>query len=383
LQGVKITTDYDRSQLSINSCCGGYAGGEQGLDVVSNYYTGLENTQNTFGTPPVPSASYGGFHTGFMNTLNASDSGQKFGQWNVLNCYGTGDCIGNFAQLSADGGINRKDDEGIHWADIGVTEDVNVFTGTLTGSPATGATTLTTNCTYGCGTQGMDRLLIDTNPAKDLTGVFDGPYTDLGTPHGIIVSPIGTQIPNAIIDSNSSLPISTLVTLCYAGSDNGVGGAAGCPTNGTAPTGYILANVNSPSQQAPSSPIVTSVMDAWTNIPPQFCTNTTLQSSSSGSACYMPASGVGCLSDAQEYETVNYTYNSTTQQVTLLNLTSSHVNGMTFATGGLCGYAIEQAGTIYTGTGTYGVQSQVFPVEGTLDAHTIYYISQRTNKREE
>ena len=95
----------------------------------------------------------------------------------------------------------------------------------------------------------------------------------------------------------------------------------------------------------------------------------------------MPASGVGCLTDQQEYETVSYTYNQSTQQITLNNLTSSHLNGMVFATGGLCGYAIEQASSIYHGgTGGGGVQSQVFPVEGTLDAHTIYYITQRSNE---
>ncbi len=367
LQGVKITSDFDRSEYSIDSCCGGYAGSEQALDVVSNYYTGMDNTQNTFNN--VPMFSYGGFHTGLLNTLNSWDSGQKFGQWNVTNCYGVGDCLGQFDQLVADGGINRRDDEGVHWADIGVGEDPNVFTGVITGSVATGATTISTSCTYGCATQGQDRLLIDTNPAKLIQGTFK-----VG-----LIYPIA-QMPPGVTDPTANYPVSTFALLCYAGDDNGAGGATACAP-GNAPTGYIPPNAQSATLEAPASTIVTSVVASYSGIPAGVCTSANLQSSNPAAACYMPASGVGCLTDLEEYETVNYTFNAATQQITLDNLRFPHVNGMAFATGGLCGYAVEVAADIYTyGTGGNGVQSQVFPVEGALNATTLYYIPQRTNE---
>jgi len=378
ISGLRTTTDFDLSSVQALSGSG-YAGTPTGYANYVNEFTGRNNTQNTFGGVPMV-GGYGAYLQGFDNFVSRWDSGQTFGVQAGVSCHGTGDCMWEDSSVTADGGINRSDDEGVHWADTLVTEDPNVFTGTITGSPSQGATTITTSCTYGCATQGQDRLLIDTASSKILTGTFDGAYYDSsGVIHGAIPS-VG-QIPSAVIDSNSSWPVSTLVTLCYAGSDNGAGGAAGCPTNGTAPSGYIPPQATSPTQQAPSTPIVTQVMDSYPNIPSQFCTNSTLQSSNSGAACYMPASGVGCLTDQQEYETVSYTYNQSTQQITLNNLTSSHLNGMVFATGGLCGYAVEQASGIYHGnTGGNGVQSQVFPVEGTLDAHTIYYITQRSNE---
>ena len=96
----------------------------------------------------------------------------------------------------------------------------------------------------------------------------------------------------------------------------------------------------------------------------------------------MPTSGVGCLTDQNYDETVNYTYNSSTQQITLLNLNFVHSNAMVFATGGLCGYAVEVAADIYpaNSTGGQGVQSQVFPIEGSISTTTFYYLPRRTNE---
>ena len=366
VQAVKIVSDFDRSQYDLNNCCGGYVGNEEALFLQSNYYTGLDNTQNTFNG--VPKYNYGGFHVGLRNELNTWDSGQKLGQWSIINCYGVGDCIGNFNQMVVDGGVNRADDEGAHWADTGVTEDPNVYTGTIYSAVTTGATVVPTSCTYGCNTQGQDRLLIDTNATKDITGTFQA---------GGINST--NQVPASVIDPTANYPVSTIVSLCYAGSDNGASGVAGC-VNGSAPSGYIPPQQNSPSQEQPLASVTTNVLASYSGQPSYICTNATLQSSNSAASCYMPASGVGYLTDANEYESVNYTYNSTTQQITLLNLRFPHSNGMVFATGGLAGYAVEVKGDIYGSVpGGGGTESQVFPVEASASATDLIYISQRTN----
>lgn len=363
--GESITADFDLSPLTIQGY--GNVGAGTSLAINANFYTGLDNTQNSFSG--IPMILYGGFHVGLWNAVNAWDSGQKFGQWNVTNCYGAGDCIGQFNQIVADGGINRRDDEGVHEADISVTEDPNVFTGTISGTVATGAATILTSCTYGCATQGQDRLLIDTNSAKELHGTFQ-----VGT-----IS-VNNQMPPGVIDPSANYPVSTFALLCYAGSDNGAGGASGCAA-GSAPSGYIPPSPSSPSLEAPVSSIVTSVVASYAGIPAGVCTSANLQSANPAAACYMAASGVGCLSDLEEYETVNYTYNSSAQTITLSNLRFPHVNGMAFATGGLCGYAVEVAADVFgTAPGGNGVQSQVFPVEGSMNATTLYYIPQRTNE---
>ena len=367
-QGFRLVTNFDVSQYTMNTCCGGRDNGPGGFTNIFTEYTGSNNTQNTFGGIPMV-GGYGAIRPGIFNSVTRYDSGQTFDEWQQLNCHGTGDCIGHFEQLFADGGINRVDDEGVHLADTSVEEDQVVFTGTISSAATTGATTVTVTCTIGCATQGQDRLLLDTNSAKTISGTF----TTLAT------APVN-QFPAAITDANANYPVTTFVSLCYAGSDNGAGGAAGCPTNGTAPSGYIPPQATSPTQQAPNSPIVTSILPSYPNQPGYVCTNTTAQSGNSAAACYMPASGVGCLTDQQEYETVNYTYNSATQQVTLLNLTSSHLNGMSFGVGGLCGYAVEETRTIYHDGGTQGVQSVVLPVAGTPTSTSLLYIFQRVNE---
>ena len=366
IQGFPLQSNLDFSGYQVNQGSG-LQGTPGGFKLTTNYYGLTENTQNTFGGVPMV-GGYGAYLDGIMDNINRYNSGQTFGTYNTINCYGTGDCMMHFDTVSADGGINRIDDEGVHWADSLVTEDPNVFTGTVTGTPATGATTIATNCSIGCKTQGADRLLIDTTASKDITGTFNqGSFTDTVN-----------QVPFAISDPNASYPVSTIFALCYSGSDNGAGGTAGCPTNGTAPSGYIPPQSTSPTQQSPAASIATTILPSYPGQPSYFCTPTTIQTTTPGAACYLPASGVVCLSDAQEYETANYTYSGGT--MTLLNLQSSHLNGMTAAVGGLCGYAVEASNSIYSGGGTSGVQSQVFPIEGSPNATTILDITQRTNE---
>lgn len=302
-------------------------------------------------------------------------SGQMEAVTNNVNCHGTGDCLGMTLNVTCDGGVNSANDEGCHGGDWNVSEDPKVYTGTLPAAVAVGATSFMTNGTNGQGTQGQDRLLVDLT-----TGVISGNSFASGT-GSLATGPAGNSAisPPSATDPSANYPVSTMVQLCYPGNDNGAGGAAGC-TAGSQPTGYIP---SAPNMINPASSITTNVVASYTGTAPQtglpanFCTPATLQSSNSAAACYLPASGTACISDQEEYESVNYTYNATAQTITLLNLRFPHENGVFFAHGGLCGYAVESAADIFTsGPQSY---SQVFPVLGSPTSTSLYYISQRTN----
>jgi hypothetical protein len=312
-----------------------------------------------------------------LNTTNYS-SGQEEAIQNNVHCYGTGDCIGMTQLVSCDGGMNASDDEGCHGGDWTVTEDPLIYKGTVTTAAAVGATVVHTNGTAGQGTEGQDRLLLDINSADIITG-----NSITGYAGALPTGPTGSSAnnPDSAQDSNANFPVSTMVQLCYAGSDNGAGGAAGC-TVGQQPMGYIP---SAPGMINPAASVVTNVTASYiaaapdTGLPAGFCTPTTLQSTTPGAACYLPTTGVACLTDQEEYETVNYAYNSSTQQITLLNLRFPHLNGVFFAHGGLCGYAVEQQADVFTGDGNNNGISQVFPVEGSPNSTSFYYVSQRVN----
>jgi hypothetical protein len=280
--------------------------------------------------------------------------------------------------IKCDGGMNASNDEGCHGGDFQVTEDPAIYKGTVTAAAAVGTTLVKTNGTAGWGTEGQDRTLLDTNPADIISGTSITGYSgSLATGPS---SP-SSAVPNEAVDSNANYPVSTMVQLCYPGSDNGKGGAAGC-TAGSQPLGFIP---SAPNKINPAASIVTNVVASYTATAPQtglpagFCTPTTLQSSNSSAACYLPATGTACITDQEEYETVNYTYNSSTEQVTLLNLRFPHTNGLFFAHGGLCGYAVESQADVFSGDDNNNGISQVFPVEGSPNSTSFYYISQRVN----
>lgn len=322
------------------------------------------------------------FFKTYYTNLNMVSTNYSAGQLqainNVVNCHGTGDCLAMSTAVTCDGGLNAGNDEGCHGGDFNVQEDPTLYTGTMTAALSVGGTLAQTNATNGGGTQGQDRLLLDTASTAVISGNSFSGYTGPGPTGPSNASAVN---PNLVADANAAYPVSTMIQLCYPGSDNVAGGAAGC-TAGSQPVGAIPA---APNMINPAPSITTNVVASYTATSPQtglpagFCTPSTLQSSNSAGACYLPASGTACISDQQEYESVNYTYDSTAQTVTLLNLRFPHANGVFFAHGGLCGYAVEQASDIFTGDGNNNAISQVFPVLGSPNSTSLYYISQRTN----
>jgi trimeric autotransporter adhesin len=356
-----------------------YSGNAAGSEYVQTTdYAGGYNFDNYFG--------YGQpeyfFKTYYDNLYLASTnytSGQQEAFQNLVNCHGVGDCLAMTTLVSCDGGVNTANDEGCHGGDFTVTEDPAIYKGTVAATAAVGTTVVATNGTAGWGTEGQDRQLLDTNPAVVITGSSITGYAG-----ALPTGPSGNSAvnPPSATDSNANLPVSTMIQLCYAGANNGVGGAAGC-TQGNQPTGFIP---SAPNMINPAASVVTNVVASYsaasspqTGLPAGFCTPSTLQSSNSAGACYLPPTGTACITDQEEYETVNYTYDSSSQQVTLLNLRFPHLNGLFFAHGGLCGYGVENQADVFSGDSNNNGISQVFPVEGSPNSTTFYYVSQRTN----
>ncbi|MGC1782761.1 MAG: hypothetical protein WA708_09600 [Acidobacteriaceae bacterium] len=371
--GNSITADYtlDFQQWPL------YSADNPGTEILNaNDYQGGYNFYNYYNGNQ-PQYFFKTYYSNLdLNTTNYS-SGQQEAIQNNVACHGTGDCIGMTQLVTCDGGMNGSDDEGCHGGDWTVTEDPLVYKGTVTQAAAVGATVIHTNGTAGQKTQGQDRLLVDTNSADIITGTSITGYTG-ALPTGNNNS---ADNPLSAQDSNANFPVSTMVQLCYAGSDNGAGGAAGCAA-GSQPTGFIP---SAAGMINPPASVLTNVVASYTasapstGLPAGFCTPSTLQSTNSGGPCYLPPSGVACVTDQEEYETVNYTYNSAAQQITLENLRFPHLNGLFFAHGGLCGYAVEQQSDVFGGDGISNGISQVFPVEGSPNSTSFYYISQRVN----
>lgn len=367
-----ITLDYQKWPT--------YQGNAAGSEYLQTTdYAGGYNFYNYFGYNQ-PHYFFKTYYDNLTLATTNYTSGQQEAIENVVNCHGTGDCLAMTTLLTCDGGMNTSDDEGCHGGDFQVTEDPVVYRGTVTsGGAAVGATTISTVGTAGQGTEGQDRLLLDMNPSDTIAG---NSITSYQAP--LVTGPSNNSAisPDSASDSNASFPVSTMIQLCYAGPDNGVGGSAGCVA-GKQPTGFIP---SAPNMINPATSVVTDVVASYspqsspqTGLPNGFCTPSTLQSTNPGAACYLPPSGTACIADQEEYETVNYTYDASTQQVTLLNLRFPHLNGLFFAHGGLCGYGVEEQADIFSGDGNNNGISQIFPVEGSTNSTTFYYISQRTN----
>ncbi len=239
------------------------------------------------------------------------------------NCYGVGDCLLGGMFMQASGGFRDDADEGSHPFDRVFTEDTRVFTGTCASGCSTGSTLLQIASIANNGTQGEGRYLVNTNPAKAITG---GVLTGAGA--------AGGRQPSATF-SGVSFPVSVFLA-----------------TAQTIPT-----QSNSINPGTVTVPIATSALPAG------FANNT---------AALPATSGVACVSDVTfpdqrplNFETAAYTVvDGTHLQLTLIR---PHANGATVAAGGLCGYGLEQKVDTVNGI------RQVFPVIGSPNSTSLLY----------
>jgi hypothetical protein len=240
------------------------------------------------------------------------------------NCYGIGDCLLGGWGITSSGGFRDDSDEGAHPFDLLMREDPNVFEGTCATGCTSGSTSLQLSVTANGGTQGEGRYLIDTNPAKTITGGTIVAGTNTGA---------GARQPQASF-TGTSFPLSTFLETAQT-----------IPTQAT-----IL------------SPGTVSVAIATGGVPSGFQTSTT---------ALPTAAGVACVTDATNsnlplnYEMAAYTTIDGSHLRMTLN--KAHASGATIAVGGLCGYGIEQ--TVDTSAGI----RQVFPVVGSTSPTTLLY----------
>jgi hypothetical protein len=180
------------------------------------------------------------------------------------------------------------------------------------------------NATFGGGTQGEGRYLIDKNPAKTITT-------------GQLVS-AGANVFTTANFTGTNFPVSVFLQLTAAATSQAKDIAPGTVT----------------------LPIATS------GVPAGFAVNTN----------QLPGnSGVACVADTDDsrfpnFEMVNYTVVDASHITLTLN--KVHGVGAVIAAGGLCGYGLEQT------VDTTGAIRQVFPVVGAISATSLYYASAST-----
>ncbi len=107
--------------------------------------------------------------------------GNMLGLSNLVTCYG---------------GFNSEADLGCHAMDNIVAQGTVEYSGTLTGSPSPGATTLSVSATQGEYTQGAQRFLVKTNAGTISSGT---------------ISAIANNYPTVVTGSGTAWPVSTVV----------------------------------------------------------------------------------------------------------------------------------------------------------------------------
>ena len=242
--------------------------------------------------------------------------------WNQ-NCYAVGDCLMGGMYMTAAGGFRDDADEGSHPFDLSFQEDSVVFTGSCSTGCSTGSTSVQVAVTTGAGTQGEGRYLIDKNPAKVLTG-----GSVIGGSNAVGALPVA-------LFSGTSFPVSVLLETAQT-----------IPTQAT--------------QIAPGTvtvPIVTA------SVPTGYATST---------AALANASGVACIADPTVGDSRPLNFETGAYLVVdashiSLTLHRAHAAGAAIATGGLCGYGLEQ--TVDTQAGI----RQVFPVIASTSATSLVY----------
>lgn len=460
--------DWDLDPAEKMAATDNLGGNVTTTESLTNYYRGGWDFLPPYTLPQT--YAYQNFRYGRTNDIYAYTSGITFGDYTNILSHSKGDTIRSWTSTIVDGGINASNSQGTKDAIHGVSEDTTVYAGTISGSPGTGATTVNVNCSQGCLTQGSGRLLVGTSP------LYTGPhFTNSVGPQTTGTATNSAIMPPSVSDSTQSFPVSTIIQICYPGSDNGAGGATGC-TAGSQPVGVIpeqnnhlaitggsvtsgvatfsigpaspqttpvtlvpgmqvilygfsltgpaaflnqqkvtvlsaglsstqfeanvtganTANVGTgfstytPMGFNPAPSITVNVVAPYTGtggntngLPAGFCSSSTLQSSNPTGSCYLPASGVATVTDGLEQESVNFTYNSTAQTITITNMYFPHLNGAMFAYGGLAGDAVEDLSSKASNftPGTTGTIDEIFPIAASLNSTTFYYVTQRTNEQ--
>jgi hypothetical protein len=195
--------------------------------------------------------------------------------------YSHGDALGFANYVHCWGGFTAQMDEGCEAQDNQVLQGTVAYAGTLTGSPASRATSVTVAPTQGPHTQGAERFLIDTTAAKTIK---TGTISDISGAGGT---------PTAVTGSGTAWPISTAI-------------------------GQLGTAVSAPGSATVS--------------PNNF---------SVGSLSVLSPSSLVCIADGAAFEMVYPS--AVTASSFSAAFTKPHPATATISTGGLCGYLLDLA----------------------------------------
>lgn len=302
---------------------------QQQTSINQSVFNGPGNQINGFGGVNLKSYDFGP-----VTTMNSSDQGQHIGKQENLHCYGVGDCIGGAREMFVvdDGGASTYNDEGAHGGDFQVGEDLLVFAGSVSSTPAADATTFQTSVSAGAGTQGNGRYIIDKTHV--VSGSFPSEYVSA------TVNSVG-QSPPMETFVGTSFTTGWVAMVCDPAVDT-------C-NNGLDPTGKI----NSVAGGYAPGPVTFDIVTSAPSMRTGYSTST------SGLA----STGIACVADSEYFETTTYTVDSSSTLT--INLRKPHYDGMTVGIGGGCQEGLEVTGGTYIIGSTH--YRQVWPVVGNFN----------------
>jgi hypothetical protein len=204
-----------------------------------------------------------GQHLNIALGTQSTSLGNTMGLSNIVTCYG---------------GYNAQNDLGCHAMDNFIGQGTVEYSGTLTGSPSTGATSVTVSVTQGKYTQGAGRFLVKTNAGTISSGTLAAITNNYGAAA-------------VITGSGTSWPLSTVVA-------------------------QLGANISAPG--------------VATVTPGSFTV---------GSLSSLSTSSLVCVSDQESFEMVYPT--AITSTTLTANFAKIHTSNATISSGGVCGYLVD------------------------------------------
>lgn len=196
-------THYVTSPLSSVSANNVYAAAWQ-----TNF---LNNTQNVNENGYTNKTNIGSLYVQNNSWSKAQVIGSSF----LTNCYGNGDCVGLNGGASDFGGSDAGSDEGMHPISVSASQGWIEYSGTISGSPGTGATSIAIAPTQGGGTQGQGRFLIDVTKATNT-----GTISSISGTGFVTVTGSATSWPTASTTTTTSAAITVTGSNLTPGSVN-------------------------------------------------------------------------------------------------------------------------------------------------------------------
>jgi hypothetical protein len=289
--------------------------------------------------------------------VDRNTSGATMGRAMTLWCNAPGDCVGDDSNIFGPAGASAPFDEGIELWSHAVSQSINVYRGSLTGTPSTGATQLViapasrsgTANDWVAGTQGENRWLIDTQSGKSTTIT-------------------GTALADDV------QPFSDPAAGCQGGSCNYftqiTSSTSATPSTGW---GYLTSAIT-----VPAGSLIPGTQT--------FTINVSGGSFAAGLACLADEAGTGFVQHLGNFETI--TISGVSGSSITATMQKSHPAGGTIWQGGLCGRFAELAGSALPsgsawsdgetgGTTVYPVRF-VWPILGSIDGTHIFLATIRT-----